>query len=311
MLTRYKFNQIDQFARGTKYAANGSFGPMATTMATAMMAAGVRGVMAYTLANSAVQEVTKWASENGLMQKPTSIDEMLLHFLHGKNETMSNMVKFGLPSGLGLNLTGSLSHADDIPNDPIGALIPQGEPMTEYARSAYNFLHDPNKTTGKAALYGLAPNSLRGPMENAMFTDKNGNYFNPQTQELQTRRSPQAQAVRNFGFRPLNEANESLTTQVNTSAATAQAAVKEDINTKILRDIDSNGKQVTPELAAKIRSQYVPQYLANNGDPTEIATEIEKHLGMGQARTAAEREQGIPSGSTQSILNYLRYQNLK
>jgi hypothetical protein len=311
MLTRYKFNQIDQFARGTKYASQGQFGPMATIMSTSMMAAGVRGVMAYTLANDAVQQVTKWAAENGLMQKPTSIDEMLLHFLHGKNETMSNMVKFGLPSGLGLNLTGSLSHADDIPNDPLGALIPQGAPMTEYARSAYQFLHDPNKTTAKSAMYGMSPNSLRGPEENAFFTDKNGNYFNPQTQELQTRRSPQAQAVRNFGFRPLQEANESLTTQVDRSAAGAQASVKADINEKILRDIDSNGKQVTPDLASKIRSQYVPQYLANNGDPTEIATEIEKHLGVGQARTAAERTQGIPSGSTQSILNYLRYQNLK
>lgn len=317
MLTRYKFNQIDQFARGSKYAAQGQFGPMAAIMSTSMMAAGVRGVMAYTLANDAVQQVTKWASENGLMQKPTSIDEMLLHFLHGKNETMSNMVKFGLPSGLGLNLTGSLSHADDIPNDPLGALMPQADPMAEYTRSAYQFLHDPNKTTAKSALYGMSPNSLRGPEENAMFTDKNGNYFNPQNQELQTKRSPQAQAVRNFGFRPLNEANESLTTQVNTSAAGAQASVKADINQKILRAIDSINPSIqkgSPEFTQAVQSivrPHIQQYIANNGDPTEIATEIQKHLGLGQNRTAAERAQGIPTEALQSSLNYQRYQNLK
>jgi len=311
MLTRYKFNQIDQFSRASKYALNGKLGPMANVMATSMMAAGVRGIMAYTLANSAVSNLTTWAAKNNYMQKPTSIDEMLLHFLHGKNETMANMVKFGLPAGLGINMTGSLSHADDIPNDPLGALVPQATPLAEYAKSAYTYLHDPNSATAKAALYGISPNSARGPLENTMFTDQKGNYFDPKTGELRTRRTTKDMAVRNFGFRPLNEANEALTTSVNKETAVDQGEVKQDIIQRVLKDIDSNGKKVTPELVNKIQSEYSQKYIANNGDPNEIVKAVQEHLGMGQVRTAAERAQGIPKGSLQSILNFQRYQNMK
>lgn len=311
MLTRYKFNQIDQFARASRFAANGHIGPMATVMTTAMLAAGVRGVMAYALANALVSHVTTWAAENNLMQKPTSLDEILLHALHGTNQSLSDVVKFGLPAGLGLNMTGSLSHADDIPNDPLGALVPQSEPMANYAKGIYGFLHDPNAATAKNALYQLSPNSFRGMEENAMFTDKNGNYFDPQTGELRTRRTPSAQVVRNGGFRPLQEARESLTNQVNKEAESNQAAVRADILNRVVQDVNSNNKKVTPDLVNEIRSKYVQKYLANGGDPNEITSTIEKHLGMGQARTAAEREQGIPNGTLANILKYQRYENLK
>jgi len=224
---------------------------------------------------------------------------------------MANMVKFGLPAGLGINMTGSLSHADDIPNDPLGALVPQATPLAEYAKSAYTYLHDPNSATAKAALYGISPNSARGPLENTMFTDQKGNYFDPKTGELRTRRTTKDMAVRNFGFRPLNEANEALTTSVNKETAVDQGEVKQDIIQRVLKDIDSNGKKVTPELVNKIQSEYSQKYIANNGDPNEIVKAVQEHLGMGQVRTAAERAQGIPKGSLQSILNFQRYQNMK
>lgn len=311
MLTRYKFNQIDQFARASKFAAQGQFTPMITVMTTAVMAAGVRGVMAYSLANALVSHVSTWAAENNLIQKPTTLDEILLHALHGAKQSFSDMVKFGLPAGLGLNMTGSLSHADDIPNDPLGALVPQGEPLWNYAKGIYGYLHDPNTATAKNALYQLSPNSARGVEENTMFTDKNGNYFDPQTGELRTRRTQSAQDIRNFGFRPLQEARESLTNQVNKEAEGNQAAVRADILNKVIQDVNSNNKTVTPNLVNEIRSKYVQKYLANGGDPTEITDTIVKHLGMGQARTAAEREQGIPTGTVESSLKYQRYENLK
>jgi hypothetical protein len=310
MLTRYKFNQIDQFMRAGKYAASGQWGPMATVMTTAMLAAGVRGVMAYGIANELTKLISTWAAKDGLIQKPTSLDELLLHALHGKNQHLADAVKFGLPSGLGLNMTGSLSHADDIPNDPLGALVPQSEPIGKYANSLYQFLHDPNTATAKSALYGLSPNSMRGLIENTMFTDKNGNYTDPSNYTLHTRRTEADQIKRDFSFRPLNEARESLTTQVNSDSARMQGEVKTDITNKILRAIDSNKGDVSPELQQQIRSQYIPQYLANNGDPSEITKAIVEHLGIDQHRTAAERAQGIPTG-LQGLLNYLRYQNLK
>jgi hypothetical protein len=310
MLTRYKFNQIDQFARAGKYATQGKLGPMATVLATSMMAAGVRGIMAYTLANQAVQGITTWAAENKLMEKPTSIDEMLLHALHGKNENLTNAVKFGLPSALGINMTGSLSHADDIPNDPLGSLVPQSEPILDMAKAAYNFARDPNKATAKTMVYDLAPNSAKGILENQWFTDEQGRFTNPHNYELQTTRTPADQTKRTFGFRPLNEANESLTTNVANKQKQAEASVRQDIIQRVLRDIDSN-KGVTPQLQRELQKDYIPKFLANNGNPQEIVNEIVQHQGMGQARTAAQRAQGIPKSGLSSLFNYERTENLK
>jgi hypothetical protein len=308
MLTRYKFNQIDQFVRASRYASEGKIGPMATIMSVATMAAGVRGVMLYAIANAMVSGISTWMAENNLSKKPTSLDEMLLEMLHGRNKDLSNMVKFGLPAGLGLNMTGSLSHADDIPNDPLGALVPQSEPIANYAKGAYGFLHDPNMATAKNALYQLSPNSFRGAEENLMFTDKNGNYTDPQTGELRTRRTPEGQLVRNGGFRPLQEANEALTTETANEAARSQGAVKQDIIQKVLRDIDSN-KGITPALQQQFPS-IAQKYIANGGDPQEITKAIIEHMGIGQARTAAERAQGIPN-STAGDLKYQRYEGMK
>ena len=304
MLTRYKFNQIDQFARAAKFAGQGKLGPMLAVMTTSIAAAGIRGIMAYSLANSLVQATTTWAAKNNLMDKPTSIDEILLHALHGKNEDLSNAVKFGLPSGLGLNMTGSLSHADDIPNDPLGSLVPQSTPLMDMAKSAYNFARDPNKATAKSAAYDLAPNSAKGLLENSMFTDQQGRYTNPHNYETQTVRTPQDQTKRAIGFRPLNEANQSLTTRVNQEASQNEGAVKQDIIQKVLRQYDSGNR---PNL-----QPYVQKYLANNGNPQDIIRAIVQHQGMGQARTAEQRAQGIPSGNNlNSLFNYKRLENLK
>ena len=298
--------------RASKYMGQGKLGPMTAIMATSIAAAGVRGIMAYTIANKLVQATTTWAAQNNLMDKPTSIDELLLHALHGKNENLANALKFGLPSGLGLNMTGSLSHADDIPNDPLGALVPQKEPLGNMAKSMYDFARDPNKATGKTALYDMAPNSMKGELENRMFTDPNGNYHNPHNYELQQKRSPADQTKRTFGFRPLDEANDALTTHVNQDQRNAEGQVKQDIAQRVLRDVDSNNMRVTPQLQQDLQKKYIPKYIANEGDPRELVQAIQDHVGMGQSRTTAQRAQGIPRGNTlQGIFNYDRYGNLK
>lgn len=310
MLTRYKFNQIDQFARGLKYAKAGQIGPMATILATSIAAAGVRGLMAYTLANQLVQATTTWAASNNLMQKPTSLDEILLHALHGKNQNLKDALEFGLPSGLGINMTGSLSHADDIPNDPLGSLVPQSTPILDMGKALYNFARDPNKATAKTMAYDLSPNSAKGFIENHMFTDDKGNYTNPHSYELQTRRTPGDQLKRELGFRPMNEARESLTSRVSADQRQDEGEVRKSITARVLRDVDSN-KGVTPDLSKKLREDYAPRYVANNGDPRELVNAIVLHQGLGQNRTALERTQGMAKGGLASIFNYQRVEDLK
>lgn len=310
MLTRYKFNQIDQFARGSKYMMNGKIGPMATILATSIAAAGVRGLMAYTIANQLVAATTTWAASNNLMQKPTSIDELLLHMLHGKNENLSNALKFGMPSALGINMTGSLSHADDIPNDPLGSLVPQSEPIMDMGKALYNFARDPNKATAKTMAYDLSPNSAKGFIENHLFTDDKGKFTNPHSFELQTRRSPADQLKRELGFRPLHEAQEALTSRVSADQKEHEGEVRQATLARILRDVDSN-HGVTPELSRKLREDYAPKFVANNGDPREIANAIVLHQGLGQNRTALERTQGMARSGLSSIFNYQRVEDLK
>lgn len=310
MLTRYKFNQIDQFARGSKYAMNGKIGPMATILATSVAAAGARGLMAYTLANQLVAASTTWAASNNLMQKPTSLDEILLHALHGKNQNLADALKFGLPSALGINMTGSLSHADDIPNDPLGSLVPQSTPIFDMGKAMYNFARDPNKATAKTMAYDLSPNSAKGFIENHLFTDDKGRYTNPHSYELQTVRTPGDQLKRELGFRPLDEAKEALTTRISADQKEHEGDVRQAITARVLRDVDSN-KGVTPELSRKLREEYAPKYVANNGDPRQLVNAIVLHQGIGQNRTALERTQGMAKGGLSSIFNYQRVEDLK
>jgi hypothetical protein len=264
--------------------------------------------MAYTLANKVVQGVSTWAAGNNLIQKPTSLDEILLHSLHGANQHLADFLKFGGPSALGINMTGSLSHGDDIPNDPLGALVPQLDPIRDMAKAAYQVARQPNKANAKAAAYDLAPNSGKGLMENSMFTDKaTGRFTNPHTGETQTIRSPADQAKRAFGFRPLEEAREGLVQYSAKDQSEAEGSVRQDIKERLLKNMDSNKGRVDPQ---DFRD-YASKYLANNGDPRELVQAAVEHQGMGQARTAQQRAQGIPKGSLSSIFNYERAENLK
>jgi hypothetical protein len=277
---------------------------MLAVMTSAIGAAGIRGIMAYSLANSLVQATTTWAAKNNFLDKPTSLDELLLHGLHGSNPHLADAVKFGLPSGLGINMTGSLSHADDIPNDPLGALVPQSTPLMDMASSAYQFARDPNKATAKTMAYDLAPNSAKGLVENYLFTDDKGKYTNPHSHELQTIRSPEDQTKRAMGFRPMKEANESLTTRVNQAQGKVEGEVKQDIIEKVLRQYDSGNH---PNL-----QPYAQKYLKNDGNPQDIIRAIVEHQGLGQARTAEQRAQGIPKGNNlNSLFNFQRLENLK
>lgn len=305
MLTRYKFNQLSQYATGAKEMGNGKFMPMVSLLTTSLAAAGARGFIGYSVANELVKYVSTWMAKNSNSVMPTSLDQIFLHAIHGANPHLRDALNFGLPSALGLNLTGSLSHADDIPNDPLGTLLPQAQPLANIAKSAYEFAHNPNKQTAKTAVYDASPNSVKGIEENKMFTDDKGNYFNPHTQLLETNRSPADQTKRTFGFRPVKEANDDFTANIAKEQGVQLADVRQDLIKKMLSDRDAGS------LTTQGMQQYAQRYSQLQGDPRDLVSSIVEHAGIGQHLDRLQRAQGIPNGSLSSIYKYERGENLK
>jgi len=305
MLTRYKFNQLSQYATAGKEMGNGKFMPMVSLLTTSLAAAGARGFIGYSVANELVKFLSTWAAKNSSTIQPTSLDQIFLHAIHGLNPHLRDALNFGLPSGLGLNLTGSLSHADDIPNDPLGTLLPQAQPLGNIAKSAYEFAHNPNKQTAKTAVYDASPNSVKGIEENHMFTDANGNYYNPHTQLLETNRSPADQTKRTFGFRPVKEANDDFTANIAKEQGNQLAEVRQDVIKKMLSDRDAGS------LTQQGMQQYAQRYVQLQGDPSDLTSAIVEHAGIGQHLDRLQREQGIPNSGLSSIYKYERGDTLK
>jgi hypothetical protein len=305
MLTTFKMNQISQMATATKMVREGHMMPMVTMLATSIAASGLRGFMGYSIANSLLGVVSTWATKNGLMKQPTNLDQIVLHMLHGVNKNLADALNFGATSGLGIDMTGSLSHADDIPDDPIGTLLPEGEPIGKMFSSAATLIQHPNKQNAKAAVYDTLPNSMKGIMENQAYTDAKGNYYDPHTGNLVANRSPADQMKRNFSFRPLEESKMRL--QAETAAGQNQQlnAVKSEIIKRALSDSDS--KSLTPAAM----QQYAQAYQKAGGDPQELVSRLVQHAGINKNLNIEQREAGTAQGGFTSAERYQRAQGFK
>jgi hypothetical protein len=304
MLTTFKMNQISQAATAGKMFGQGKVGPMVTMLATSIAASGVRGFIGYNIANGLLGQLTTWATKQGLMQQPTNLDQILLHSLHGVNKGLADALNFGMTSGLGIDMTGSLSHADDIPDDPLGTLLPEGSPVAKVVGSVATLAEHPNKQNAKAALYDALPNSMKGVMENMAYTDKNGNYYDPHTGNLVANRTPTDQMKRNFSFRPLDESKMRLQATVGAEQNQQLETVKSEIIKRALSDSDSGS------LTQQAMHDYANRYYQAGGDPTELANKLATHMGVNKHLNIEQREAGMASGLA-GAERYQRAQGLK
>jgi hypothetical protein len=304
MLTTFKMNQISQAATAGKMFGQGKVGPMVTMLATSIAASGVRGFIGYNIANGLLGQLTTWATKQGLMQQPTNLDQILLHSLHGVNKGLADALNFGMTSGLGIDMTGSLSHADDIPDDPLGTLLPEGSPIAKVIGSATTLAEHPNKQNAKVALYDALPNSMKGVMENMAYTDKNGNYYDPHTGNLVANRTPTDQMKRNFSFRPLDESKMRLQATVGAEQNQQLETVKAEIIKRALSDSDSGS------LTQQAMHDYANRYYQAGGDPTELANKLATHMGVNKHLNIEQREAGMASGLA-GAERYQRAQGLK
>jgi len=306
MLTTFKLNQISQYATAGKFASKGQIAPMVTMLTTSLASAGLRGFIGYNLANGALGMLTTWATKNGLMSQPTNLDQITLHMLHGMNKGLADALNFGATSALGIDMTGSLSHADDIPDDPLGTLLPEGNPIAKMVGSVGKLIQQPNKQHAEAALYDALPNSMKGVMENMAYTNDKGQYFDPHTGNLVSTRSDADQLKRNFSFRPLDESKMRLEANTAKGQDEQLGAAKSGIVSRMLSEADSNNGKISPASMQK----YAQEYQSVQGNPNELPDAlvkhaVDKHLDIGQ------RQQGMGTGGLTGAEKYQRYQGLK
>lgn len=305
MLTTFKLNQVSQYATASKMFSQGKIAPMATMLATSLASSGLRGFIGYNLANGALGQLTTWATKNGLMNQPTNLDQIVLHMLHGANKGLADALNFGATSALGIDMTGSLSHADDIPDDPLGTLLPEGNPIAKMMGSTATVIQHPNAQNAKAALYDVLPNSMKGIMENQAYTNDKGQYFDPHTGNLVTTRSPTDQMKRNFSFRPLEESKMRLDANVAQGQNQQLGAVKQEIIKRALSDADSNNGTV-PSI-----QQYEQDYIKAGGDPKELVNKLVEHNGLNKNLDIGQRQEGMATGNFTNAEKYQRAQGFK
>lgn len=304
-LTRFKFNQISQHMVAAGEAET-SIKPLMAVLATSIAVGGVRGIFAYEAANEAYKAITKGMAEMGWIDQPSSLDEIVMKSLHGMGKA-GDMLNFGAYAGIGLNLTGSFTNADTIPTDPLGALVPYGDEISKMSDSVWHLAKYHNEDSVKQTVQAWLPNSMKGLGEQAMFTDKKGNYFNPTTGNLDARRSTSDQVLRDLSFRPIRESKNDLIAKISSDKMDMLGDVRTDVMKQAISAIRSNNNQVPADI-----SKYVQRYIKLGGDPNEIIGGIQKYLGVDTHLDRVQRQQGIPTGSSLStIYKYNETQEMK
>lgn len=309
-LTRFKYNQISQHMVGYKG------GPLAlgTVLATSIMAGGIRGVIGYEAANQLTKLISGWLADGGVIDTPTSIDEMFMHaLLHVHNQNAKDLLNYGVPSTLGgIDMTGSLTNADALPTDPLGAMVPYGTELTRIGRDAIQFARQPNTWNAKRFAYQMAPNSMKGIMENELFTDDNGKFYNPNNPkgELINTRTPTDEAKRAFSFRPLEESKMKQAASVGAQEQEALKTTRANILNR--SQAAMNSKDMSGSMPDRAdNAEYIRQYLATGGDPRSLINDQAALLGKGKHLDQLQREAGIPTGaSIQEVNRYKQFQDL-
>ncbi|MDE3023098.1 MAG: hypothetical protein KGI54_14830 [Pseudomonadota bacterium] len=309
-LTRFKMNQLSQYLIMGKEAGQGHVLPLATLAASSIALAGVTGLIGYNYANELYQLIS-----TRVFDKPDSLDGLVMR-------NLPEWAEWGVFSKLGINLTASFSNADLIPNDPWAALFPTADTIAQIGKSAIDAARFGDVQSLKKLGYNIAPTSMKGIMENTMFSSPsnikgpNGepltNFYNPQSGKLQTRRTNYDKILRDLAFRPVNESIENKQTQVvnaiegkesGGSAGTTggYSALRQKVMERVQHGIEA-GNLTNQQLA-----QYAKQYSGFQGDPNEFASSIQKFM-MDRQRTALERAKGIPAGSNlRELYRYKTY----
>lgn len=273
-LTRFKMNQISQHQMFAKEAVGGkNFTPMAALLTSSIAFAGISGLMGFNYADQLYQMFTEH-----LLGKPDTLKAVMLR-------NLPDWANYGMFAQLGINMQGSFSNADTLPDNPLATLFPTGNTVASMAKSLGEAVYYHDDTSMKKLMYNFSPTSVKGIEENQMFSKDVGNgnklFINPNTEKAQTVRTPTEQAIRNAAFRPIAETRENDVIQSSKDISTMYSNLRE----RDLKRIDHQFAQgiVSPSDLAKFREDWV----THRGDAS-AAGEIENYM-KNQRLTEAQR----------------------
>lgn len=305
-LTRFKFNQISQHINAGKTGLV----PLMHLVATSAVLGGIRGIFGYNMANEATDQITKVLAGHGVIKNSFNLDDILLQGLHsaktkyGVPGKVTDLASMGAFSAVGLNMTGSFTNADVIPNDPLATFVPYGSEVQKMASTAMDLAGHHNSEALKKAVFAWSPNSIQGLEENYMFGKPNAqggrDIENPFTTNLKTRRDDTQVAQRNFSFRPVQEGKDQLIRSNVQMSEAREDDQRQMVLDKAKSQVRSNGN-LTPEQY----QTYAKQFIEWGGK--DFATEFSNYLGKGQHMTDYERSKG-QAATLGDALKYKKFQ---
>jgi hypothetical protein len=180
-----------------------------------------------------------------------------------------DVVSFGgLSAMTGLDLSGKFSMANIMPDNPMAFLQPFGSGMYDIGKAVGGLASNPTSPTQLARSgQQLLPGPLK-PLAEKYFTDKDGNYTDPETMHGKIKRTPGDEMARYMSLRGLHESRElhkSRTIKEQDKSFQRQRAVYLD------RAVDLLYEGQTMKLA-----KLAKDYIDAEGDPQTFMTHLKE-----------------------------------
>ncbi len=305
-LTRFKMNQLSQHIYFGKNAIKeGQITPLMVMLGTSIAFAGASGMLGFNWANELYRQFS-----THIVGKPDSLKGVFLR-------NLPDWANYGMFSQLGINMQGSYSNADIIPDNPWATLFPTGSTLAGMAGSMIDLARNRDKATLKQVLYNYSPTSLKGVEENYMFSKDAGNgnkeFHRPGSDELQSIRTNNPNnpfdlttdtGKRNFAFHPFTEARNYDVAAEAKNTANDYAYLRER-DLKKFTDILQNRQPTQDEL-----HQLQQDWVSHRGTGQDLANAITKWQ-TERHETQMQRARGVNPNTLSDMYRVLDINAMK
>lgn len=292
-LQTYKFGTLGQAKKlAQEFKDKRNAAPMATMLAMTLGVGGVMGLHGFDDANDSI----KWLGN--LFGQDWNMKKMVLENL----DLATAMGKLGEATGTNIGTRMTLSNI--VPDSLSDATSSQYATLGKMIGSIFEAISNGGTPQDiKNATKALLPNSLKGPFEENFNREGDG-LINKKAQ-LERERSDKDWMKRGtLGlYSPEEVKDRTLGYENNTIKA---AHMKR--RTQIMEDLKYRYRQGA--LSDEFFSKKIEQYIKFGGDPSTIASTLEKDYAESRGKTTRMRQAGTPSGIT-STHDYLLMEDMR
>lgn len=303
-VTRYKANELSQLGFFNRERMKGedhafmekmtSNLPLMVHMGSLLAFTGATGMLAYNEMDHMYSLFRKY-----VMKDPDNLTSLL------QRSKAPELVKYGIFSKLGIDA--KISEKDLLPSP-----FPTTAAEINQMGLAFNALRHRDSWSAKQLAIGMAPSTLRGPIENHMFTSPQATtgpnvgkslYLNPNTGEGRVWRSPEQQSLRNLGFHSIAETDETdnsyamkrieqdhkdLAMHVldHAKSLMASGALTQEAAQHLAREYASHQQAGMPQFATELQSYAMKQHMSQR---QQMELKAAQDRGMGNSLNIMQR----------------------